>query len=533
MKTIKYITVLAICLAAALLTSCIKEEVGPAQIATVEVRLTRAGEASTTQQGDQIQDIMLWAFDASNNYECVGWRTFTPDAPTYKTISVHLPVRMCGANGGIYRVVAVINKSLFTDGSGNIIPLDSNTTYEQLAGGRFVSESFMNSTISESSNPATPAAMPITHWCAVAVNQHNLHSENNCAQAPLKVFRTVAKTQFSIARTSDFNLEVKELSLHSNAMPEEGMILSAVHADELELMTASPAWFGSNAPAASTASSIDMITTPVTVTTAVNAQQLIGARFIYENSESCSYASDGKGIPTGDGYYYKITYSVDGGADITRYVGINQAIVRNHDYQVQAKVRADGQIQLSYNVAEWDEVEWNIDFANPVHSMLLTAPTTLAPAPDKAPTLYYDNANPEAGAFVGYFKMDSPTGVTWKPTLSNVSADDFEVKVYSNLDAEGNEIAEGYTREIAGSVEAKANVWYKIVVIATSADTIGEYPKLGITHRPAWNPGVDPLIIINKGSQHNGLYYSFDDWSVPEQDQPDVFWISIKQVAKP
>lgn len=533
MKTIKQIITFTICLAAALLTSCIKEDVAPAQTRMLEVNLTRSDSDSSSQQGDQIQDIMLWAFDASDNYALVGWKTYTPDAPTYKNISVHLPVKMCGENGGTYRVVAVINKGLFTDGSGNAIPLDASTTYEQLINGRFVSETVMNSSINNAVSPATPEAMPITHWCAVSVNQNNLHAQGDCVVAPLTVFRTVAKTQFSIARSSNFNLKIKELSICSNAMPQEGLILSAAHAANLELHTATPSWFGSNKPETAPAlSSINLLSAPVDVTAAANSQQLIGARFLYENDQVCSYANDGVGVPTGDGYYYKITYSIDGGADVTRYVGIDRAVVRNHDYLVQAKVQADGSIQASYTVAEWEEVEWNIDFAHPVHTELLTAPSTAALAPTVAPTLYYDNSNPEAGAFVGYFKMDSPAGVTWKPTLSNASADHYSIKVYSNLDAEGNALG-GFTREVTGNISAKADAWYKIMVIADSAESIGEYPKLAITYKPGWNPSATPLLIINKGSEHNGLYYPFADWSAPVGDLPDMFWISIKQVAKP
>ena len=534
MKTIKHITLSVLCLAAALLTSCIKEEIVPTQNAVLEVILTRSSDTSL-QQGDKIEDITLWAFDVNNDYQMVGWRTYTPPTDTYSAIALHLPVKMCGTNGGTYRIVGVINKTLFTDSEGEQIALDANTTYNQLISGRFVSHDVMESSIDETTSHATPEAMPITHWCTVSVNQHNLHSTGNCANAPLMVFRTIAKTKFSVARASDFGLEIKSLKIVSRAMPKEGMILSSAQPAELQLSTTSPSWFGSNQPATdNTEKSIDLISSPVTVSAAANTQQLIGSRFIYENSESCSYTADGKSLPTGNGYYYEITYSVNGGADITRYVGINQSVVRNHDYQVQATVKADGQIQLSYIVAEWDKVEWDIDFASPVHSEFMTAPSMAAAAPSEAPTLYYDNTNPEAGAFVGYFKMESPTGVTWKPTISNASADHFDIKVYSNLDIEGNLIAEGFTREITdANISSKPDTWYKIVVIA-KGDNVGEYPKLGITHRPGWNPSADPQLIINKGSQHNGLYYPFMDWTTASKnDLPDMFWISIKQVAHP
>ena len=70
MKNFSKILVSVICLAA-FFTSCVKEEIRIREEIQFDVNLTRAGESSS-QQGDQIQDIMIWAFDLNDQMNCVG-----------------------------------------------------------------------------------------------------------------------------------------------------------------------------------------------------------------------------------------------------------------------------------------------------------------------------------------------------------------------------------------------------------------------------------------------------------------------------
>ena len=70
-----YLLLTAICLTA--LTGCIKEEPYTLEEATIEVNLdTRSGTVSE-QQGDRIEDVMIWVFkDEANNWNTLaGWRT--------------------------------------------------------------------------------------------------------------------------------------------------------------------------------------------------------------------------------------------------------------------------------------------------------------------------------------------------------------------------------------------------------------------------------------------------------------------------
>ena len=248
MKKFSKIFALAICLAA-FFNSCVKEEIRVREEIQFDVNLTRAGENSN-QQGDQIEDVMIWAFDVNDSYNCVGWRTYTAPDNTYNTISLHIPAKTCGTNGGTYRLVAVLNKSKFTDANGNQIALDRNTTYADLISGKFVSSAVMNSAIVEN-NPGTPAVMPVSHWMDVAVEKTNTHEQNTdnswmCKSVDMPVYRTVAKTQFFMAKKgadANFDLKVISLKLHNKAMPTDGMILSSVEEDGLSDKDATPAWW--------------------------------------------------------------------------------------------------------------------------------------------------------------------------------------------------------------------------------------------------------------------------------------------------
>jgi hypothetical protein len=199
-------------------------------------------------------------------------------------------------------------------------------------------------------------------------------------------------------------------------------------------------------------------------------------------------------------------------------------IVRNHFYDYTITEVNIG-LKMNLVVAEWeDEPVWNLDLSVPIHTNLMTAPDKAAPAPEDVPTVRYDNsdASGEAGAFVGYFMMESPEGTTWRPTLINASAVDYEVRVYktNGTDAEYDVLV------TSPAIEAEANNFYKIVVVAKNPNNIGNVIKLGLTYTADWNAEANPLLIINKGG-NNGLYYPWDGTN--PSDEPDIHWISIRQ----
>ena len=168
-------------------------------------------------------------------------------------------------------------------------------------------------------------------------------------------------------------------------------------------------------------------------------------------------------------------------------------IVRNHFYDYTITEVNIG-LKMNLVVAEWeDEPVWNLDLSVPIHTNLMTAPDKAAPAPEDVPTVRYDNsdASGEAGAFVGYFMMESPEGTTWRPTLINASAVDYEVRVYktNGTDAEYDVLV------TSPAIEAEANNFYKIVVVAKNPNNIGNVIKLGLTYTADWNAEANPLYI--------------------------------------
>ena len=487
MKKFSRISVLAICLAA-FFTSCVKEEIRIREEIQFDVNLTRAGETSG-QQGDQIQDIMIWAFDLNDGMNCVGWRQYTPPTTTYTTLSLHVPAKTCGNQGGKYRLVALLNRNTFKDADGKVITLGRNTTYQDLISGKFVSEDLMDAAIVEN-NPGSPAVMPISHWMDVDVLKTNTHdapanaSDWSHLSVNMPVYRTVAKSQFLMAKKgadANFDLKVISLKLINNAMPTEGMILSSV---ENVTSATQPAWFNSQTPTIPSENAADTYTLVDATTdeTAANAvavskslenhptpenggtvtqdflnanyasYDLIGSHFIYETTDFVPFVDNSATQPvaTDKGYYYEVIYTVDG-ASYTRYVGINSQIVRNHDYQVRALVEAGGKLSLDLVVNEWKEDEVTYNYTEQVtvegenqlkwttkasESLANKVNTVTLAAADKG------NSTPYA---VCEFYISTPDDAEWHAAFVEGAINAFEF-----VDADGNGVS-----TISGAVGAK------------------------------------------------------------------------------
>ena len=233
-----YLLLTAICLTA--LTGCIKEEPYTLEEATIEVNLdTRSGTVSE-QQGDRIEDVMIWVFrDEANNWGTLaGWRTYTPPTGTdvfaHTSLTLHIPVALCNGDSEKYRLVAVLNKGHW----GTNLNLSSETTYAELTSMKFAYPELIAKAIEEG-KPGDPNTMPVSHWCDVTVTKTDTHANNKCATANLDVFRSIAKTQLFVTKASnDFNLVIKSATLKSSKAPTEGMVLSSLGADDLKATNA-------------------------------------------------------------------------------------------------------------------------------------------------------------------------------------------------------------------------------------------------------------------------------------------------------
>ena len=529
MKRVNYIFSIAACLAA-LLTSCVKEEAYTLETLNLEVNVTRAGGESE-QQGDKIEDVMIWAFRMKSGgaveNDAAGWRTYTPASDTYTSVTVHIPLPMCEGSAN-YRLVAIINKGKFgeiVDADGEELTLNGDTKYNDLINARFKSD-VVNASLSEA-KPGTPAVMPVSHWTDISVNESNTHENTNNIQGwqhlsvNMPVFRAVAKTQLFVARNNQFQLEVNEVTLVNAAAEEQGVILS--QANDVN----SPSWFVSptlttgsyNSPLVSSSNVYEISpddatfiyddnTTIKEAATGHGVAHYICGKVLYETAKSCTY-TDGtyQNVPTGNGYYYKIIYKIgNNGTPQTRYVPL-PPIVRNHDYQVRALIKEDGGIVVNYTVADWEQVEWNLAFDAAQHTSLLPLPNDDA-EPKAFPTISYTGDN-EDGAAVFYFKMDGPTGITWKPTL-RANADDFVARVYKvNFNPDGTTYTID-TELVTGNIEAVSGQYYAVKVVALRPEAISSIAtnplELLVTHAPQWNEEKDNSLVINPLSS-NGYFW--------------------------
>lgn len=350
-----------------------------------DVTLTRAG-ADSEQQGDQIKDIMLWAFEVDTrgvknpDKPALGWRQYTPPTDTYTSLNLHLPVKICGTPSSRYRIIALLNRETFTDADGNALTLGRNSTYNDIAAAMFVSSSLMSQAPAEGM-PGTPAVMPITHWVDVTVPNtgHGVNADGNftCPKVTIPVYRTVAKTQFFMAckGTQTFEVNVKSLKLYCGNMPENGAVLSSLKSTELNSQTNEPKWF--TTPTMSGAEDVYEIsgaagkTLTKSIASAsdnISDYDLIGSHFIYETTNKSTTGLAVKGAdnkPTTDlGYYYEIVYEADG-QEHTYYTGIPYSILRNHDYQIHALVEGgSGELSFEVVVNEWAVEEEIIDYTN-------------------------------------------------------------------------------------------------------------------------------------------------------------------------
>lgn len=551
MKKFRLAVLAAVVCTAALLTSCIKEESYKVSTAYLDVSFTtRAGESQV--QGDKIEDVMVWAFkskgvDANgmptgieDDDKAAGWRKQT-GLDTYQSVNMHVELPMCGDGGQHYAMVAIVNNGKFgtiTTSSGN--PLGENTTWSELLSAAFdaSNQDYWAKHIGNVKGDA-PDAMPVSHWTTFRVSKDNKHSAT-CKEVTMPVYRAVAKASLSMVKASNFELTVTDAKLVSDKMPTNGLVLSSLQPAKLNEVQSTPTWFGTTAPTlASSAQERYLMpaegdaqiseTNTVSVTAVKPAEGttsygFVGSAVIYETSEVCTQSGTtfAVGTVSGKGYYLSVSYKI-GDTPFTKNVAIPYAVVRNHDYQIKATVQADGQISVSYTVADWLDKTWNLAFDAPINTNIMTAPSDNADAPGGAPTMRYTNGT-EEGAFVGYFKMTGPEGLTWQPTLTKGVR--FSIAVYEVINANGTPSLAAEKSQTPIAADAKK--WYAIKVIPLEPMDItnpaNNKVSLGITYAPKWDEGATDYLFINKGSSVNSSY-----WPGTYVDESSTFLLKITQ----
>lgn len=386
MKKFGQILTVAICLTVALV-GCIKEESYKVEKALLTVDLTR-GAASSQQQGDRIEDVMIWAFrckldDATGQPSEVqagpatGWR-YQQNLNTYQNISLHVELPICAGEQD-YIVIAVLNTKAFGALSKE---LGSKTTYDELASTVFDANkgaAFWQTYPDDSG--LTPELMPISNWKTMTIKSTNTHP-NNCYKLTMPVYRAVAKAQLYMNTSSEkFTVTVKEAKVISSHAPVNGGVFTG-NAKEV---------VGSNGEKSMQGNSDESVDLPnplgtlnyannvskpmwntdkndkkwndVTVSAVAESGDVnddytwVGSTFLYENGAALTETGYDTEPTSNGGYYMQVKYNVTVSGKTeshTKYVPL-PATIRNHDYTVKATVEqaVTGDLVINYEVTEW------------------------------------------------------------------------------------------------------------------------------------------------------------------------------------
>ena len=392
MKKFGQILTVAICLTVALV-GCIKEESYKVEKALLTVDLTR-GAASSQQQGDRIEDVMIWAFRCKLDDEgkpseiqagsATGWR-YQQNLNTYQNISLHVELPICAGEQD-YIVIAVLNTKAFGAMSKT---LGSNTTYNELASTVFDANkgaAFWQTYPDDSG--LTPELMPISNWKTMTIKSTNTHP-NNCYKLTMPVYRAVAKAQLYMNTSSDkFAVTVKDAKVISKNAPVNGGVFTG-NAKTVD---------GANGEKSMQGNSDESVTLPnplgtlkydavskqmwnTTIKTTIKWSNVVvdavaesgdvnddytwvGSTFLYENGAKLTETGYDT-LPTSNGVYYmQVKYDVtvsDKTESHTKYVPL-PATVRNHDYTVKATVEqaVNGHLVINYVVTPWETTEIDV-----------------------------------------------------------------------------------------------------------------------------------------------------------------------------
>lgn len=399
---VKHTLAIAIC-AAALLSSCIKEENFRLDTVELTVTLTRADSESpgSQEQGDAINDVMIWAFPCTltdsgapaldGETKATGF-TYATGLHLYQSISVHVPLTVCDGEQS-YVIVAVINSPAFDN---TISAFDSRTTWGALKSATFAkSGNFWTSYPKDK----TPEQMPISNWATLTImnntQKNNTHSNNQCYQLNLPVHRAVAKTQLYMSKAGNFKLEVLDAKVVANKGYSNGAVLTASaeqstgsNSEAIQRgkpSKASTTWWWASPTAITRAegatdpavtyqlknsdggfTSAEIKTEGNTTTPNTGNFTWVASTFLLENDNDADYGTTGVyDEPQGEGYNLYVKYQVDGGEPVEVYTPLGK-VARNHDYQVKATVDAGGELTFTIEVVDWVEEKIEMNYENTV-----------------------------------------------------------------------------------------------------------------------------------------------------------------------
>ena len=528
---------------ASTLVSCAKDDTLNPTPEYTKVEMTIPRAASTTEQGDKIEDVTVWAYELNgsganatigNNGKPVGWGTKsftnTYSSTEGETLYMELPY---SAEEKTYRCFALVNKAQFgkiytpkrNNAQSEVTSLPADVSYNDLS--TYIFEANLDT------DPASATTMPVSHWKDVTV------PENANADTPIEfdmtVFRALGKASLEamMDNTSSSGSQVKitGVSIGANCtnytVPQQGFIFSDVE-NVSALKYPSP--FGTiidikRGPYTET----QLISSAVDVTSSATA---IGSKFLYENHHDGASGIIADATAAGDGQYYmKIDYQYGTTSDFsggtqksaTGYVAL-PAIVRNHEAKVEAsfKVNLQGVVTLNCSVADWtqddgEQGETDLTFNYPTYSVMAFDRGSSNEEVFNNPYVTYTDSSNKT-SFTMLFQMTAPTDgtITWKPILSIKQGNetDFSIEVFEATNVDTTPAITGSNLYTSSGVSFEGGTtWYAVRVTPNNpAATTDRVTELRIVYNVPWmGTGVQESMLINGTSGTSKWPNSGDD----------------------
>ena len=208
-----------------------------------------------------------------------------------------------------------------------------------------------------------------------------------------------------------------------------------------------------------------------------------------------------------------IEYTLGEGQELRNAYVYLPRVERNHHIKVCILINSEGQIIITYEVADWDDnTSSNHTFAYPTHSYLRqnipTSQEDLAAKPSQSAQMS------ETQPFVGYFQMTAPESDSWTPTRLGLNADNCYIRVYE-CDTQ-NEVTDNYP--IPASEK-----WYRIEVHFHSGKmAVGDEVQLAISYTATGVESREFLLI-------NGTYQEYY-WPYGGTTSQDANYVIITTV---
>ncbi len=195
-----------------------------------------------------------------------------------------------------------------------------------------------------------------------------------------------------------------------------------------------------------------------------------------------------------------VEYAAGVGYEI-KHANINlPKVQRNHHIKVCVLINAEGQIEVNYEVADWEDYSMpGYHFEYPSHSYLRefvpTSPDQMTTSPSQIATMK------ENTPFKGYFQMTKPATDAWTPTLLGLNGSNCEIRVFEH--STGNEIT-----QTSWPIPA-SDQWYRIEVWPLDGGKmpVGGEVSLAISYT-ATGLAESEFLLINGSSQNFYWPYS-------------------------